>query len=737
MLYYPKEAIEMSIGTRITTTNEPSESEDPELFIDGFPVSPKLLQGLCFYFCGIRGYASEDFSARWKLVREAKTLTRQDQIICEGEYIVTTTEISDSAVEQLGLTPVKEPRERNRTKAEKSLILENVLNGFNLPGFHRIGNRIRSINPLIERGVFQQYLEYDPKIISIGGRYIIRPNARCVYERTDSCWVQLNDGNRLTGGTKLNYRYQSGTCVFRDAPDKTISDPMDESGKTLIEWYEEDCRNKPALRPFLSQLRSNPDMPVFEVDHDYYNQGKSTKKFSVAALLLSQTITIDDIPDTHRRNFMQNSHIGMAERMSRCMRFARGLGPVASDMIIHEPASTQIAGLSCLTVREPNLEFGDGSLKLKWDPKTNFSSLLRHGPYKLPSGEKRIGLVPLDKSSSAFRKFADETVDFLGKMRCKVSTEILEPWRLDERNRASEYILSDQYGNSDCDVLLVQLKEHSEQHHKAWKRALTHSSTPSQMVATSTFSTYGAQFNVALGILSKLGGLPFGLGKSYTGVQVWVGMDTWREGRKNVAAASVACDAEGLLIGYPNPVVTAGERTDDKALLELLRTTVEGVEHRYGQTDEDTPTMYGLIRDGFFYESLRIVEQVEREYGVEFVVCDVQKFGAPKIAVENGGFESAESGTLLWNGNQGYIQATEQRPGRNTGTPNLLSVGLRKGQVQIKDLLKDLFWLTNIHAGSTQQPGYPIPQYYAHKIAERAGKGVAFNPGFHTDLGIL
>ena len=147
--------------------------------------------------------------------------------------------------------------------------------------------------------------------------------------------------------------------------------------------------------------------------------------------------------------------------------------------------------------------------------------------------------------------------------------------------------------------------------------------------------------------------------------------------------------------------------------------------------------MFGLIRDGRFFESLRIVEQVEREYGVEFVVCDVQKFGAPKLAVENVDFESAESGTLLWNGNQGYIQATEQRPGRNTGTPNLLSVGLKKGQVRIEDLLKDLFWLTNIHAGSTQQPGYPIPQYYAHKIAERAGKGVAFNPGFHTDLGIL
>ena len=713
-----------------------SNNERP-LHLDGFLISPRLVQGLSFYYCGIRGYKTEAFSARWKLAREAKTLTRQDHIICEGEYIVSTTQIDEVAVEKLGLTPVKEPQERNRTAAEKSIISENVLDGFNLPGFHRIGNRIRSNRPLFERGVFQQYLEYDPKVISIGGRYIIRPNARCVYERTDSCLDQLNEGMKITNGTKLRYRYRPRTCVLRDTPNRTISDPLGESSKSLIDWYEGDSVNARGLRPFLPHLRSNPDMPVLEVDHDHFNQGKNTQRYSVAALLLSQAITIDDIPEEFRRQFMQNSHIDMAQRMDRCKRFRSGLGPAASNMVDYEPVSTRMAGLSSVTISEPNLEFGDGTIRLKWDPRTNFSSLLRHGPYKLPSGEKKIGFVPFGDSGSDFDKFADEAVSFLRKMRCAVSTENLDPWLLDERNRASEYILSDQYGNSDCDALLVQLKEHSEQHHKAWKRALTHSSIPSQMVATSTFSTFGAQFNVALGLLSKLGGLPFGLAKSYTGIQAWIGMDTWREGRKNVAAASVACDAEGLLIGYPNPVVTAGERTDDKAFLEQLRTTVEGVEHHYRQIGEDTPTMFGLIRDGRFFESLRIVEQVEREYGVEFVLCDVQKFGAPKLAVENVDFESAESGTLLWNGNQGYIQATEQRPGRNAGTPNLLSVGLRKGQVQIEDLLKDLFWLTNIHAGSTQQPGYPIPQYYAHKIAERAGKGVAFNPGFHTDLGIL
>jgi hypothetical protein len=525
---------------------------------------------------------------------------------------------------------------------------------------------------------------------------------------------------------------------LRDTPNRTISDPLDESGKSLIDWYEGDSVNARGLRPFLPKLRNNPDMPVLEVDHDHFNQGKNTQRYSVAALLLSQAITIDDIPEEFRRQFMQNSHIDMAQRMDRCKRFRSGLGPDVSSMIDYEPVSTQMAGFTSVTISEPNLEFGDGEVLLKWDPLSNFKSLLSHGPYKLPSEEKRIGFIPFEITGSEFRKCADEAVGFLRKMGCRVSTEALDPWFLDKRNRANEFSLADDYGCSDFDALLVELKEYSEQPWVAWKRALTPSATPSQMVTAQGLSTYGAPFNVALGLLSALGGLPFGLANSYTGVQVWIGMDIGREGRKNISATSVACDADGLLIGYPNPVVTAGERTDDKAFLEQLRTTVEGVQHHYRQAGEDTPNTFGLIRDGIFFESLRIVEQVEREYEVEFVICDVQKFGAPKLAgIHNGDFESAKSGTLLWSGERGYIQTTEQRPGRNTGTPNLVSVGLRKGEVQIEDLLKDLFWLTNIHAGSTQQPGIPIPQYYAHKIAARVGKGVAFTPGFHTDLGFL
>ena len=135
-----------------------------------------MLEGMSYYYCGIRGYTSDSFSERWKLVRRAKTLSRQKHIICEGEYIVSKSPINESCRVELGLTEVIEPRDSARIKAEKSVIMDFVISNLSLPGFHRLGNsnRIRSNNPLSEAGVFQQFMEFNPTILKIGNRNLKR-----------------------------------------------------------------------------------------------------------------------------------------------------------------------------------------------------------------------------------------------------------------------------------------------------------------------------------------------------------------------------------------------------------------------------------------------------------------------------------------------------------------------------------------------------------------------------------
>ena len=84
-----------------------------------------------------------------------------------------------------------------------------------------------------------------------------------------------------------------------------------------------------------------------------------------------------------------------------------------------------------------------------------------------------------------------------------------------------------------------------------------------------------------------------------------------------------------------------------------------------------------------------------------------------------------------------HIQTTGNGSGEVPGTPILRDIQLVRGEVSIPHLLEDLFWLSKIHGGSTRQPGLPIPQAYAHKLAERAGRGVHIPNTFNTDMSFL
>jgi hypothetical protein len=167
-----------------------------------------------------------------------------------------------------------------------------------------------------------------------------------------------------------------------------------------------------------------------------------------------------------------------------------------------------------------------------------------------------------------------------------------------------------------------------------------------------------------------------------------------------------------------------------------LRVIMDGLNHHYGKEGREVPDKVGLIRDGQFFENPNIISKIEKEYGVSFIVIDVKKQGAPKLAAGNElRFISANCGTIISGENIGYVQTTGN--GINLGTPILRKISLIKGDVEISDILKDIFWLSKIHGGSTQQPGLPIPQDYAHKLAKSAGRGVLIPNKFNTDLSFL
>ena len=301
----------------------------------------------------------------------------------------------------------------------------------------------------------------------------------------------------------------------------------------------------------------------------------------------------------------------------------------------------------------------------------------------------------------------------------------------------NQFALNEKYASNDIDCALIELPYFSKELWSTWKNVFS-GIIPIQLITTEKTRRNGVSFNTALGIGSSLGAMPIGLSGNCTGVKIWIGMDVHSEGKKHVAAASAVCDADGMLIGYPPPRICSGERLDDAAFEIILRIILDGLIHHYGKSGAELPKELGIIRDGQFFENPDIIAKIEKEYSVSFVIVDVKKQGAPKLAVENGlDFKSAKCGTVVFGSKSGYIQTTGDGNGRIPGTPVLREVRLIAGDVKTVDLLEDMFWLSKIHGGSTQQPGLPIPQAYAHKLAEIAGRGVSIPNKFNTDMGFL
>jgi argonaute-like protein implicated in RNA metabolism and viral defense len=56
----------------------------------------------------------------------------------------------------------------------------------------------------------------------------------------------------------------------------------------------------------------------------------------------------------------------------------------------------------------------------------------------------------------------------------------------------------------------------------------------------------------------------------------------------------------------------------------------------------------------------------------------------------------------------------------------------------MKELLHDMFWLTNLHVGTNMQLGVPAPIHYADRIAEHDRLGVLNHPdGFSKRLDFI
>lgn len=241
-----------------------------------------------------------------------------------------------------------------------------------------------------------------------------------------------------------------------------------------------------------------------------------------------------------------------------------------------------------------------------------------------------------------------------------------------------------------------------------------------QVVNYGTLSNSFALYNIILGILGKTGNIPYKLSKPLEFCDVVVGLDIARkkkeklQGSNNAAAIARVYFNDGDFLRYViHDAPLEGETVPPEVLKSLF------------PLDEFEGKKVIIHRDGYFRgEERDTLEKWGASIGAKFSLVEVIKREAPRLYKEdNKGIESPEKGSVFQlDPNQALVISSP--PPFKGSTPRPLKVIKKSGDIDLKQAIRSVLSLTELHYGSLNPPRLPVTIHYSDQIAWFALRGI-------------
>lgn len=280
-------------------------------------------------------------------------------------------------------------------------------------------------------------------------------------------------------------------------------------------------------------------------------------------------------------------------------------------------------------------------------------------------------------------------------------------------------------------AIIPNLNEESEENpYNPFKKVWAEKNIPSQMISVKTAkilkdskNNTGLYYlhNIILGILGKIGGIPWAIDNMQGNIDCFIGLDVGtREKGIHHPACSVLFDKHGELINYYKPVVPqSGEIIENNILQEIFDNVLNSYEEKYGEL----PKNIVIHRDGFSRENLNWYEDYFGKYNIKFNIIEVRKKTPIKLAnINNNIIKNPEKSIYVVNENKAYVITTDIK--ENLGSPRPLKIEKTYGDLDMITILNQIYALSQIHVGSTKSMRLPITTGYADKIC----KAIEFIP---------
>ncbi len=271
----------------------------------------------------------------------------------------------------------------------------------------------------------------------------------------------------------------------------------------------------------------------------------------------------------------------------------------------------------------------------------------------------------------------------------------------------------------------------------------------SQMIDRKSMKETGYHKNIALGLVSAAGGIPFTVEDSLPGdADLYLAFDVGQyfddddDGLQDgirVGASVTAITNEGAVLGYAHTGPQTGERIPASALRRITRQSLLG----YEEHCRGTPDHIIIHRDGFMNDPIEpALELLERD-GISYDVVEIRK-QAPARIVNQEGFANPDKGIACINDEQNLAYVAtygypEPLAKGTTGTPRPITVARKHGTTNIETLVRQIYLLTQCHIGvANTTTRLPITTAYADQAATAAAKGhLPLTTDLETGIGFL
>jgi len=358
----------------------------------------------------------------------------------------------------------------------------------------------------------------------------------------------------------------------------------------------------------------------------------------------------------------------------------------------------------------------------------------RHSDYNDPSSQIRITALKLvEISVSPFIRKMEQQLPYYGFQSVlveKVSVSVSKQNSADVRSEVEQAV--NDLLITPTDIVLVFLPE-SDRHadntdqgslyHQIYSRLLTRK-IASQFIYEDTLKVpYQYILNqIILGILAKLGNIPFVLAKPLQIADYFIGLDIARAPKKNLPGTLNACASirlygqRGEFLNYRlESELIEGEEIPQRLLEKLLpKATLGG-------------KVVLIYRDGRFVN--REVENFlarAKAINAKFILVECKKSGIPRLYnFQQKELTAPTKGLALRLSSYEAIVVTT-KVAANLGLARPLRLKIHKDghQASIETVVETTLKLTLLHHGALKTPRLPMPLYGADRMAKLRLNGI-------------